>query len=438
MSGPGIRALELARVVAGAGCKVTLAAPAISGAEADGVDFLEAASSDYERLLKATLAHDVVVAERLPPHLLHTLAGLETRYVADLYNPIVLESAERNRGRSRRSQRRRAAVVIGHTVANLACADFVVCASERQRDLWMGMLSGHDLIDVELPPDDTTPQRLIGVVPSGLPDHPPPRAEPHLRTHPDVGPDDRILVWGGGIWPWLDALTPIRAIERLAGRTPAVHLHFPSIDRPEALSAVEMTTAHEAVAYAESRGLLGKRVHVGGGWVPYERRADYLLEADLGVSAHLDHLEARYAFRSRILDYFWAGLPVVATRGDVLAELVEGEGAGAAVDPGDDEGFAGACARLLDDRARSDAARERVAELAERHRWARTAAPLVDYCLHGAERPRPNRRRTLIARNVAALYPRLLATELEERGAGGLGSKLARNARTALRPGRRE
>ena len=48
-------------------------------------------------------------------------------------------------------------------------------------------------------------------------------------------------------------------------------------------------------------------------------------EADLGVSAHRDHLEARYAHRTRLLDYLWAGLPVVATRGDALAELVDRE-----------------------------------------------------------------------------------------------------------------
>ena len=198
-----------------------------------------------------------------------------------------------------------------------------------------------------------------------------------------------------------------------------------------------MTSAREAVAYAEQRGLLGRRVHVGGAWVPYERRADYLLEADLGVSAHHDHLESRYAFRSRILDYFWAGLPVVATGGDVLAELVDREGAGRTVAPGDDDAFAAACAELLDNPEALAAARAAAARAAEAHRWRRVAGPLVDYCLGFEARPRPNKPRGLIARSVAGLYPGLLAIELEEHGPGGVARKLSRNAVTAVAPRRR-
>ncbi len=106
MAGPPIRCLELARTVARAGCEVTIAAPD-SSFDDPSVTLIDAGAEDYERLLRAARDHDVVVAERLSPHLLHTLSGLRTRYVADLYNPIVVESAERNRrnprGRSRPS-----------------------------------------------------------------------------------------------------------------------------------------------------------------------------------------------------------------------------------------------------------------------------------------------------------------------------------------------
>ena len=40
------------------------------------------------------------------------------------------------------------------------------------------------------------------------------------------------------------------------------------------------------------------------------------------VSAHFDDIETRFAFRTRLLDYFWAGLPIVTTDGDVLGDLV--------------------------------------------------------------------------------------------------------------------
>jgi hypothetical protein len=42
----------------------------------------------------------------------------------------------------------------------------------------------------------------------------------------------------------------------------------------------------------------------------------------VGVSTHRDHLETRLSFRTRMLDYIWAGLPIVCTDGDHFASLV--------------------------------------------------------------------------------------------------------------------
>ena len=68
---------------------------------------------------------------------------------------------------------------------------------------------------------------------------------------------------------------------------------------------------------------------------PYEDRQNYLLEADVGVSTHFDHVETAFSFRTRILDYLWAGLPVVSTSGDALSDMIEAAGAGIAVPPND-------------------------------------------------------------------------------------------------------
>src|SRR5664280_3299763 len=46
---------------------------------------------------------------------------------------------------------------------------------------------------------------------------------------------------------------------------------------------------------------------------PYTERSDHLLDADVGVSTHFDHVETEFSFRTRILDYLWTGLPIVAT-----------------------------------------------------------------------------------------------------------------------------
>ncbi|MBA2476756.1 MAG: hypothetical protein H0V40_12485, partial [Actinobacteria bacterium] len=51
-------------------------------------------------------------------------------------------------------------------------------------------------------------------------------------------------------------------------------------------------------------------------WLPEIRRR--AIRPAVAVSAHFDDVETRFAFRTRLLDCLWAGLPVVTTRGDAL------------------------------------------------------------------------------------------------------------------------
>ena len=126
---------------------------------------------------------------------------------------------------------------------------------------------------------------------------------------------------------------------------------------------------------AARHGLLGNQVHFNDAWVPYDQRASYLLEANVGVSTHLDHVEARYSFRTRILDHIWASLPTVATGGDSMSEVVEAAGAGVTVGYQDPAGLAEALDDVLECGRESYAAR--FAPLQERFAWPSAAAPLV-------------------------------------------------------------
>src|SRR6185436_5397570 len=130
-----------------------------------------------------------------------------------------------------------------------------------------------------------------------------------------------------------------------------------------------------AQALARELGLLGRVVRFNDGWVPYEERGAWLLQADCAVAAHRDHLETRFAHRTRLLDCLWAGLPVVCTRGDELAERISREGLGEAVPVGDPGALAAGLARVLD--AGRAAYSERLAAAAGELRWSRVAEPLA-------------------------------------------------------------
>ena len=110
-----------------------------------------------------------------------------------------------------------------------------------------------------------------------------------------------------------------------------------------------MHAVRESMALAEELGVVDTFVFFND-WVPYADRWRYLIEADVGLSTHHDHLETALSFRTRMLDYLWAGVPIVCTAGDVFASLVKERKLGLVVGPGDVEELAAAIERLVDDR----------------------------------------------------------------------------------------
>ncbi|MBN1530594.1 MAG: glycosyltransferase [Thermoleophilaceae bacterium] len=429
MAGPAIRALELARALA-PHCRVTIAAPPPSELPDDRIELLDAGLEDFGRLLEATRGHDVLLAQRLPPQLLRYVARMPVRFVADLYNPQMIEVLEAMGDDPNTSYRLASKSMLGQC----AVADLVICASEKQRDLWIGGMGMAGLIDLERYRADPTFRTYIDVVPFGIPDEPPRAAGPVLKgVWPGIGPEDRVLIWAGGVWRWLDAITPIRAVERLRAEGRNVHLVFLGTGRPGVDPELVPSSAEQAVAYARERGLEGVGVHFNHGWVPYAERAAYLLESDIGVCAHHDHLEARFSFRTRVLDHFWAGLPSVVSGGDSIGDLVHARGLGTAVAPEDDAGFAAACAALLDDPAAYSAARARVEEAAAGFRWSEAARPLIDFCLNLDGRPARRAPFGPLARATYGQYPDILADLHERGGLAEVARRVPRHAARVLR-----
>jgi glycosyltransferase involved in cell wall biosynthesis len=398
MAGPAIRAWELARVL-GRQQPVTLAVPNKPALADEGFSVV---SYDEALLRRLVAEHNVVLVQGAVLRAYPFLRDLASYLVADLYDPYPLETLVQGAGEGQGTERRARhfQARLATLTAQLAVADFFLCASERQRDFWLGMLLASGRLTPAAYDQDHTLRRLIDLVPFGLPETPPVHSRPVLKgIWPGIESDDRVILWGGGIHEWLDPATPVRAMALVARQEPRARLFFMGLRHPNP-DVLPARATEEAIRLSKNLGLYDRHVFFNPGWVPYEERANYLLEADLGVNAHRDHLEARLAFRTRLVDYLWAGLPVVTTAGDHLGDLVETHGLGCTVPVGDAEAMAAAILELL---AQPDL-RERYAstfrQVAAEYTWQRVAAPLAVYC----------RQPWRAADRAAGVPPSLLAT----------------------------
>jgi glycosyltransferase involved in cell wall biosynthesis len=381
MAGPAIRSFELAHQLHLAGNEVTLATPVSTDIGKQPFRVVTYDDIEPDGLRHIAPGHDVVVGMGWvfahSPALRESGASL----VVDLYDPFHLENLaamalDQTPGRFADWE-----FVLGVLIEQIRVGDFFLCASERQRDLWIGAMSIANRVNLATYEQDPSLRRLIDVVPFGLPDEPPTQTgSPAMRgVVPGIGQDDLVLFWGGGIYNWFDPLTLIEAVSRVAARRPEIRLFFLSTGHPNP-HIPEMDMVRRARELAAQLRVTDCNVFFNETWVPYERRADWLLESDVGVTTHIEHAETRYSFRTRVLDYFWAGLPIICTAGDSLADLVDRQDLGFAVPEKDVAALAGAIDELAGDPEGRTRRGERVREMARGMSWSSAIEPLARFC----------------------------------------------------------
>jgi glycosyltransferase involved in cell wall biosynthesis len=300
--------------------------------------------------------------------------------VVGLYHSFVLENLQLFAHRDLDFRLRDHTTLVRVLNDLLLAGDFFACNSERQRDYWLGMLAALNRIN-PVSFEDPTLRSLIDVVPFGLPDDPPAHRKPVLKgVHPGVGPDDFVAYWGGGIYNWLDPLTLIRATVRVAAEDARLKVFFAATQHPNPRVHV-MKMVNDARKLSDELSLTGRHVFFND-WVPYKERENYLLEADVGISLHLDHLETHYAFRNRLLDYIWAGLPVIATEGDTAADLVRQHDLGWVVGYENVSHVTHALREAMGSAGLRENYASRFASVAEQFRWSETIEPLARFCAH--------------------------------------------------------
>jgi len=368
MAGMGIRALELARALAD-GFSVRLLVPNDPAEAAEVSGSLDVVAAPLERLGAAARGCDAgVVSGHAASWWFHQAPKVPV--ACDLYDPFPVENlhyASCLGEETARHDRQTLALA-------LARADVFLCASAEQRLFYAGALFAAGRIGAANFPNDPTLARLLAVVPFGVPPGPArgDRTAGRLAAGASTtGP----LVLFGGIYDWYEPDLLLEAWPRIAADVPGAQLLFLSSPNPETTPQQAYTRARERARQLDPEG----RAILFSPWLSYRSRADLYAAADVAVSIASNGLESDLAYRTRLLDAAWGGVPSIAVAGGPLAAELEAAGAARRVPP-DPSLLASAVVELLSDgrtRAASSAAGR---AFASSRSWKVVAEPLAAWC----------------------------------------------------------
>jgi glycosyltransferase involved in cell wall biosynthesis len=238
-----------------------------------------------------------------------------------------------------------------------ARADAVLAAGDPQVAWWQQRLLQH------------RPEVPVLPVPFGIPDQPPAAERDEI---PGVPSNWAVVLWWGGVWPWLDLETLIEA-RALLGKVP-VSIVVPTAPRPG--SAAHHFTEDDLLDLAERHGLQPPQVMPLPRWLPYHQRHRILHRTTLLAVLHHPGREAELSFRTRALDGVWAGVPLLVSEGGAVARLTQENQWGGVVPTRNPEAAAAALETLITEQEQLRCRRALAATRAP-WRWSRVAEPLI-------------------------------------------------------------
>lgn len=308
--------------------------------------------------------------------LVRALRG-DQQLILDCYVPIFTEVSARDSADVIREQ---AEYVREHRfwTEPLNRGDFFLCAHRAQDRYYRGVLSAMGRINPL-----TYGRPMILEVPYGIY-----REEPVVTDRPITrlvggGPVKKIL-WFGGIYPWFDARGLVDAVARVNRRLPAklviVGARNPFNFHPDLLAKYQELADH--VARPEYRDLV-----VMQDWVDFHRRADWYLDADLVVMVNRPGEENALSWRTRLVDYTWAGVPIATNGGDPLGEELIAAGAAARFTGLDPEAMARTLGDLVEDDGTLRSLRGNLGAFRHRLYWDVVTEPLARAIESGARAP---------------------------------------------------
>ena len=374
-AGTGIRSWEIAKGLREYGHDVTIAVPKKYQAfDTDVHSGVKIKSWDYDDIISMCDDVDAVFIPQgeaffsnfFAEHIRDDLCVVVDSYDPNLIEALNLYSPDEN------GIKEFSYYLMG-IIPVLKRGDFFVCATNRQRYYYLGVLNVLGRINPL-----TYNEKLIDIVPFGVPNEDPVYEDKkNVMRGSLVDNDDLVVLWFGGIYPWFDAITLIKAIDIAVKKNPKIKLVIMGAVHPRGHAPPDNYV--KTLELSKQLGLYNNSVFFTE-WRPYEERIYWYREADVGVCTYPIHLETELSNRTRIVDMLWGGLPIITTEGDELSGLIKEYKCGETVKPHNPEKLADVLIDILTNDNKRNTMEENTKRLVdERFRWEKVIKPLAEY-----------------------------------------------------------
>lgn len=377
MAGPGIRYWNIAKQLANYFNIILLIPNKIEDTiELNDQEKIKIDTTNRKTIYKYLKESNIVITQGLIVNKYAELRKKKVPLVIDLYDPFILENLELRKNNKALDKEVRYSMDLSILIEQIKYGDFFLCASEKQKDYWIGFMSALRKINPIIYNDLRISNDLISIIPFGIEKTPLKDNGKSVRNKYGLGEEDTLLVWAGGIWEWMDPFTVVKALDLLKDKN--IKCLFMGTKRPG--QEDDYAPNVKALIELSNKLELTNKVVFFEEWVPFRGREKYLMAADIGITTYLRNLEGEYSFRTRILDYIWADTPFIITKGDYFAYLADDKKIGLTVEEKKPEELAEKILMLKEDKALYENCKSNILTIKESFYWENNMQGLIQYC----------------------------------------------------------
>ena len=233
--------------------------------------------------------------------------------IVDLYAPYLIEHLYYDYNQKKDGEYRYADDIWFSTLAPIQYGDYFICASERQKKYYLGILAACGRLNPK-----NVNSELIDVVPFGVSKNF--KLENKKVLKKKIQKNKKIILWMSAFYNWLNPVKTAKIMKELNKINKDYVLAVVGAKSPFVHYSMYEKNYEKFTSYVKKNKL--KNIYMFD-WLDSEDIASVYNESDLFIVTYENSLETLLSYRVRMMNALMGKLPVISEKGDVVSEMIE-------------------------------------------------------------------------------------------------------------------